>query len=678
MAVDLNEFWQARKDLADLWAAANAPGADDNYDSLSDDDKSVVDWVKSFEGDVNSFAKANYEADPTSGDKAIAAWKAGGTVVPSSTVTTVSSTPVSSVVSTPTSTPTSNTTSSTTSNTVSAPISSSIISTPTTNTVSAVDSTTTNTKPRNPATNKPWTSQELQQAFSRDFPSGVTAAHLTAFNGDFGAFYNDWAGKKVGGNGQWDDTGTWSGWGGYVGSWPKTGTGGTDDTDIAGKASNFFQNQTGNQGGTFSTTGTTGFDNLVTNSATTSQTTDTTNLASSVTSSTNSQNQRTDTGQDTTSQTDTRQTGTVGTIGTVDTKNDIVNRGVTTTGVQDTLGFGELLKGQTGVATEADAARQGFLSDLVTTGGNQLNSQVEQAVRNSLTGPQITGSGESARARAAGYAAAEMGRRNTENRLAAANQLAGPTAVQTLVGAGTPFLGKTEQTTGTQTNTGRQDINQTQTTDMTTGSRNIGTSRGWQDLYSNALNTGGTTSGGTQTSNVNANTGSTQAATGSQTENQAGSASGSSSQNASGLLPQAQQVSTGGGGCIVCTAGLHHGLWRRPRLLRRVTSYKIQQNWARFRYAARGYFFLFGPIAKAALRYRWVSRITMPIANSVVYEEARLAGVKLKFRAVPWALHWTWHGLCSIVGRFPVRNHVADKDLLTVAKKYNVFFNVGA
>jgi hypothetical protein len=400
---------------------------------------------------------------------------------------------------------------------------------------------------------------------------------------------------------------------------------------------NYRQNQQGSQTGNFATVGGSNFAQNQVTGQNTQQNTSTTNQQQVGTQTAQDTTQRTNTGQNTTGQ--------------------VTNNQTTGTSVQDTLGFGDLLKGQAGAAQTADATRQGFLQDLVQTGGSNLNSQVDQAVRNSLTGPQMTGAGDSARARAAGYAAAEIGRRNTGDRLSAASQLAGPTATQSLVQAGTPFLGQTQTTSGVQG------------TNMNT--------TGFQDLVSQVRGTGQQNTTGSGTSSATGSQTGFSNTAGGQTEAQSGSASGRSTQSASGQVPEGQTQTAPGGGCIICTAGLHHGTWRRPRLLRRVVAYKIVHNWPTFRHAARGYFFLFGPIASLALRSRLVSRLTMPVANAVVYEEARLAGVDLPFRTIPWAAHWTWHGLCSAVGRLPVPNHVTDKGILAVAKKFNVFFKVG-
>lgn len=405
---------------------------------------------------------------------------------------------------------------------------------------------------------------------------------------------------------------------------------------------NYSQNQNAQQTGQFSTVG---------------QTNTAQNQVTGQNTSNNQQTNQNTTGTTTGQTNQTQQTNTGFTEGVNQTGS---TQGQTTTGVTDTLGFGKLLQGQAGQAKAADATRQGFLTDLVQTGGSAFGGQVDQAVRNSLTGPQMTGAGDSARARASGYAAAQIARQNTDQRLNAAGQLAGPTATQTLVSAGNPYLGQTQSTSTKTSNTG-----------TTTGT-------GFQNLVNNVASN--------QQTNQNQNTntsGSTAATgfnnlTGSQSESQAGSAAGQSAQSASGQIPQAQTVNTGGGGCIICTVGIEHGLWTHKRVLRKVVRHKLQNRWPRFRNAARGYFLAFTPLAVVALANRKIARLFHPIARAVVYEELRIAGVRLRFRPVPWALHWTWHAVCSGLGRLPwAKDMVTDPRILRIAEKHKVLFQVG-
>lgn len=421
-------------------------------------------------------------------------------------------------------------------------------------------------------------------------------------------------------------------------------------TPIVTGGGNYSQTQAANQVGEFNTTG----NNTQNVGQTTGSATNTAqNTAQNVTG-TNQQstttNQQQTSGQ-TTSGTQA-QAGTTSTTGTA-----------TTTPV-DTLGFGQLLQGAATNAQGTDANRTAFLTDVMQNGGTGFQSQMDQAIRNSLTGPQMTGAGDSARARAAGYAAAQTGRHNLDQRMDAAGALAGPTALTSLSGAANPFVGTTQSTTGTQNFS-----NLLNTSGITNGFSNLA---GTQNTSgTNAQNTTGSTTGASSTAGYQ-NTASAG------TENQSGSATGSSSQAAAGQIPTSQQVSTGGGGCIVCTVGLHHKLFRTPRLLRKVVAHKLQRQPERFRHAAAGYFLLFTPIVKRLLTCRLLTRLAMPASKSVVYEELRISGRRLPFRPVPWAIHWTWHWSCWTMGRlFRAKPHVTDPTVLELLHKQKVFFNFG-
>jgi hypothetical protein len=345
---------------------------------------------------------------------------------------------------------------------------------------------------------------------------------------------------------------------------------------------NYYQNQAGSQGGTFNTIG-------QTNTA--------------------QQQQSGQVSEDTkVGTTETQQTGR--------------------TGVEDTLGFGALLQGSAADAQSSDADRNRFLKDMVNTGGQAYQGQTDQAIRNSLTGPQMTGAGDSARARAAGYAASQTQRQNTDQRLNAAQQLAGPSAISSLAQAGNPYLAQT-QSGGSTTN-----INES--------------AKGLQAGFQNLL--------------------------GSSNEATTGTAAGQSSQAASGQLPQTTQ--SGGGGCVICTVALELGTWRWPRVLRRVVRHKLVTAHRTFRYAARGYFFLGSPIARLLLRFPVLAPFLIPVARAVVYEELRVSGRGAPFRVLPWLTHWTWHWGCYAVGRLPIRDDLSDRVIVSLAQKHNVFFKL--
>ena len=340
-----------------------------------------------------------------------------------------------------------------------------------------------------------------------------------------------------------------------------------------------------------------------------------------------------------------------------------VSAGQTSSKVDDSLGFGGLIKGQAGQVQASDAARSGFLQDTMLTGGTGFNSQVDQAVRQSLSGPGRTGTGESAAARAAGYASADVARNNMGQRLQAAQQLSGPTGLATLSGAATPYLGST-QTTVNATGTQNATTGQTQNSQNT---NNASQSTGFSDLVGSTTNTmeqaGKQAQSGWQDTQ----------------DKTSGTAAGASTQSAAGQIPQSNTVQqSSGGGCIVCTAGIHHGLWRNKRVLRRVVTHKLQKDWHGFRSAALGYFLLFTPFARACLSNRRLTRIAMPVARAVVYEELRVSGRSVPFKLIPWLVHWTWHGVCSVAGDvLRVPEGVQDQKVREVAQKHSVWFNIG-
>lgn len=440
---------------------------------------------------------------------------------------------------------------------------------------------------------------------------------------------------------------------------------------VGGAAPNSSSAGTSSQTGTFGTTNTT--DGTVNKTGGGTSVVDTTgNTVTTGKSKTGTVGNTTTTGT-TTGDTVTTGTSDTTTGNTSNTTGTTLTSGTSDTTIKDTLGFGDLLKGQVGGTLAKDKVRDDFLQDVVNTGGSQFGSQVDQAVRNAISGPQMTGAGDSARARAAGYAGAQIGRNNLDQRIGAANSLAGPTGLQSLVSSGNPYLGSSTATTG------KQDINQTTvgtgTANTITGgtSATTGTTAGTTD-------TTGTTTGETSgTTDVTGNT------TGKTTnwedlitkgkEVTGGTASSTGATNATGLAPDAKQISTGGG-CVICTVGLEQGSFTTPRLLRYVVRHKLQKDWARFRHAARGYFFLFTPLARWLLGHPVLAWYCMPIAKAVVYEEARIAGRNLPYKLLPWLYHWTWHFGCSLVGRFPVPNGVTDKKVQDVAKRHGVLFQI--
>lgn len=460
-------------------------------------------------------------------------------------------------------------------------------------------------------------------------------------------------------------------------------SGGVTQATVNAPGGNYNQTQNANQTGGFNTTGAT------------------TNTANQTTGGTSDQN--TTGNVDTTNRQSGTQTGTIGNVGTTSgtqtgTIGNVGTSSGTQTGTQntttggtttaagqttnrpiDTLGFGGLLQGAATGAAANDATRNSFLTDVIQTGGQGFSSQVDQAVRNSLTGAQMTGAGDSARARAAGYAGAQVARNNMGERLSAAGQLAGPTALTSLSTAANPYIGQQQSTQGSTNATGFSnlvnDLANTQNTNnvQTQNLANTGTSNNTQtqNLANTATNIGSQSS-----------TGSTNGATtgfsnlvGSGTETTGGTATGASSSAAGGTIPQAQQVSTGGGGCVLCTAATELGLYHNLRILRRVIAFKLTSS--AYTSASRGYFFLFTPLAVWLLRHPRIAAWLYPLSRAVVYQELRLSGRRLPRSEWASFVHDIGHWLCHWVGRvFPVPRHVKSPEIERIARKNNVWFSL--
>lgn len=382
-------------------------------------------------------------------------------------------------------------------------------------------------------------------------------------------------------------------------------------------------------------------------------------------------------------------------------------QGTSTTGVVDTLGFGGLLQGAGSTALTNDAARNAFLHDVMATGGNQFKSQVDQAVRQSLSGPGMSGVGESAQGRAAGYAAEQVARQNLNQRLNAAEQLAGPTALSTLVGAGNPYLGSTNTSnvTGQTGQTSQQNVLGTNTGVSTTlndsvGQNNQTTTGQTTELGNTSQNqnvsgtSGGTTSGTGKTAQQNTNIGTTsentnqlgktaQSQIGQSTQNQQnasentsssvntqqsiqdmiqngfanlvnsetnkGQTNASSTAIAAGNTPMQQVNGGGGGGCYVSSVMSVQG-FIGPRSIRAAVRYKLYTR--KEQLMPTGYS-LCGPmIAEWCLKSRSFSRMLLPFVRSVLYEELRLAQRRKQFKVVPWICHEIFQTSTRSIGLF--------------------------
>lgn len=318
-------------------------------------------------------------------------------------------------------------------------------------------------------------------------------------------------------------------------------------------------------------------------------------------------------------------TGTVGA-----TTQDVTGRGQTagTTEVLDTLGLGRLLAGQAGAATSADAARQAFLQGLVTQGPQQQQALTAQAVNQALSGPGMFGTGEGAKARAAGNAAAQVGVNSLNQQLQAAQLLGGPTATTTLVGAGTPYLG--QQTTGTtqqaQSTTGTQ-AGQTQTAQMAEQSGASEQKTGTQQTTDQTSTS--------QALNLSNLLRSSQAAS---NEAQMGTSGNVGYTAGIGTVPQNTQTSSGG--CYVCTMYVDHG-WKAHRMVRKAAQFKL--SLPKYRRSLVGYS-VYGPtLAKWVGASPTFAAAFFPVARAVLYEELRLAGVVEAKQPFASLCHFVFH-----------------------------------
>lgn len=330
-----------------------------------------------------------------------------------------------------------------------------------------------------------------------------------------------------------------------------------------------------------------------------------------------SQNQQTQSQTNST----TKKSGTSDTTGSTDVTHTVI----------DNLGLGDLIKGQTAGVGAADDQRRAWLLDTMSTGGSGFNSQVDEAVRNSLTGAQVTGAGDSARARASGYAASDVARKNLDERLVASSQLAGPTGSGSLVQQAAPLF----------------------------GSHDVGTSN------SHTVDNSTENTIGNNISNM----------TGNMSGTTSGSASGSSLGSGSGQTPLQQQQS--GGGCFVCSALASKGIVSVDDVTDAV-KYKLYS--AKSRNMPIGYA-LYGPwLARMTLQHLWVQRLIQPCATRILREELRLAGRGLGFDPLAWALHAIWHNCSGLLGliarKFGAKFETKDESVRELLIKNNLYFSI--
>lgn len=379
--------------------------------------------------------------------------------------------------------------------------------------------------------------------------------------------------------------------------------------------------------------------------------------AGSNTSNTTGANTSITAGNNTGATTGTTSTGSTGLTATQGTSKPI-----------DTLGLGAMLQGQIPGATGATSDQQNFLRNLVTNGPTQQQGLTEKAVANSLSGPGMIGVGDNARARAAGYAGENVGLNSLGQQLQAASQLAGPTAATTLASAGNPFIGQATTgqqatiggTTGTNNQTtagtnvqGTTGLN-TQSTAGTNNQATIGTSNlsntgtSNQDLTSaaNSLNLS------SLLNNTNTNT----------NENQSGASAAQSGQVGIGNVPTNTQQSSGG--CYVCT---YWGM--NPGVIRRAARWKLSVP--KYRRSLAGYS-VYGPFAARHFL------IPYTVARLVLYEETRLAGLRLPKRLDATVSHSLFHWGSLLVAVLTNTHSIKQCDQRTIAhlSRNNLLFKL--
>jgi hypothetical protein len=357
------------------------------------------------------------------------------------------------------------------------------------------------------------------------------------------------------------------------------------------------------------------------------------------------------------------------------------NTGTTTTGVNDTLGFGQLLQGQQGQATATDATRNNYLTNLLQNGDPALQQQTQAAVNSALSGPGMVGTGDSAQARAAGYAAANVARNSEANQLAASQQLAGGTATTNLASAANPYLGQTAATTNTGNtteNTANTGVTNQQTanTGTTSGtSAQTGTSgqstTGQTNTAQNTSNLSNTANTGSSNTNT-ANSGTTSNSTSSlgstlssllANNSSSGNSSAQNAQAAYGTTPQQTSSSGSGGGSVICTVLGERG-WL-PRWMLEDELMHVKANIKEFKSAAKGYLFWGVPLAKLARRNVIVAALCWPIAYACAYEASRRAKVRYLTKNIfPILAYHLFLISNSILGQFiPGEPKVTDPEI---------------
>lgn len=292
---------------------------------------------------------------------------------------------------------------------------------------------------------------------------------------------------------------------------------------------------------------------------------------------------------------------------------------------------------------QSDAQRTAWLQSTMRDGNPQFRQQIDEAVRGSLTGPQTTGAGDSARARMASYGVDRVARNDMNSRLAAAGMLGDTTGLTKTVGAVAPLYGKTES--GTQTGV-------TSSTGQTQGTQ-AQTSTGANTSTTNQNVTGQSSTGQSTTTDQisqlarEADTMDFQSLVGNETTQ--GVADGSSVARAFGTAPEGQPVKTGG--CVVCTAFVSMGGMPADDV-RKAVLWKLSQR-SKYATAVDGYM-LYGPtLAKLVLDKPWFARWFRPIARAILDHELYLSSpTERKWRFIPFITHEVFDRLSRPVGFF--------------------------
>lgn len=363
-------------------------------------------------------------------------------------------------------------------------------------------------------------------------------------------------------------------------------------------------------------------------------TTQTGNLASTQT---GAQQQSTQTAQTQTGQT-SQQQATSG-VETGQKTTEQTGQTQQTTGVAQDLGLSDLIAKQGQLASDADASRVSFLKDVQDTGGTGFQQQLDAGIRGALSGPGMQGTGVNAQGRAAGSAAADVGRNNLNQRLAASQQLAGGSGVGSLAqqAGSSGVLGQTS--TGTTSSLGNE--------------------------LSSLVNAGNSNTTGTSSST------SLSDALSSLTSKQdnTSAASGTSLGVATGQTPE--QKTSSGGGCFVSTAYVDMGILPASTVRRAVKS-KLSKI-KKYEDSINGYM-VYGPwLSRCVRKVPLVAALLQRPVRAILYEEIRLSNHRAKRKLSASFWHACFH-YGSYAFWFWRRKHTQDTSTVEMLNRNNLNF----